>query len=102
MNKLLLNALCDRFVAPELVNRMADRIAKLSNDYETPLWAWVYNGECRNVSLKGHSTDELMSEYNLGYPQALSLIIWLDSDPNQAQPVMDAGFKDLCAAPVHK
>lgn len=96
MNSMLHVALCSRSIAPELVNRMASRISKLENDYETPLWAWIYNGECRNVSLKGHSTDQLMADYHMGYPQALSLIIWLDSDPKNAQPVLDAGFHDFC------
>jgi len=78
--------------AGSMVQRMMDRLPLLPQAYTDALWAYLENGETRLFRSHGYSTGRFMREAELGYPQALSLILWLEVAPDEAMACLETGL----------
>ena len=88
----LYTTLIERGYAPSMVQRMVPRLETLHKAYTEALWAFLNAGEMHLLRSHGYSTRRLMRDAGLGYVQALSLIIWLETDPEEAMTCLETGF----------
>lgn len=88
----LLNGLNAKGCIPSLVSRFAATLPSHNPRYYDALSAWIEKGDQRFLTVNGISTRDLMRSLGINYPNAISMLLWVEDDPETAMAAMNTGI----------
>jgi len=88
----LLNGLGKKGCVNSLVSRFAVMLPSHDSQYQEALTAWIEKGDQRLLTVNGISTRDLMRTLGINYPNAVSMLLWVEDDPDTALAAIGTGI----------
>ena len=97
----LLMRLKDKGCADTLLSRFSNMLPSHDPKYTEALFAWATQGDKRLLSSQGVSTRDIMRDLGVDYPNAVSMIIWIEDDPENALSALNTGIDQFMGGDAH-
>lgn len=88
----LLKGLSAKGCVNSLVSRFSAILPIHDSRYQEALSAWVEKGDQRLLTVNGISTRDLMRTLGINYPNAVSMLLWVEDDPDTALAAIGTGI----------
>ena len=88
----LLKGLSAKGCVNSLVSRFSVMLPTHDSRYQEALSAWVEKGDQRLLTVNGVSTRDLMRTLGINYPNAVSILLWVEDDPDTALAAIGTGI----------
>lgn len=97
----LLGGLRARGCVDSLVSRFAAVLPAHAPLYREALSAWIEGGDQRLLTVNGVSTRDLMRMLGINYPNAVSMLLWIEDAPDAALAAIGSGIDLIKDGGVH-